>query len=154
MKKNNVGILLALVVLVVLTSIVLIKMDKRSTKDSMPIKSERNFKEEARAERKFVAVEMQQLRALVTAAKNKEVSLRGLGSPTFSSENGLTIINLKNIGDGGSQVLFGNTKDAADEFIKPNSTQLECKTEIINQDTVVQFPAYTLARLVQIYEAN
>ncbi len=160
MKKNNIniGILLALAALVVFTTIVLIGMDdKRSSKDSESIKKQ-DFKKEAQVERKFVKVEMRQLRKLVSAAKDKEKDKFGkLGDPTYSPEYSLTIIKIDSIPPSGFRDLFGieRTSDKVDSLIiKSNATQLECQTKINGQDTVVQFPAYTLARLVQIYEAN
>lgn len=154
-KKRTIGILVAIIG--ILGASFLFVIDKKSSAEKVPKSQKTDIpkataKEMARKERECVAVEFKQLHSLISELRSRDSDFQEIGNPLYVSNEGITTISVEKVTAYGRQkLLVDDNKDGRwKDYYTGN--ELHLPTQVVDNDTVVEFPAYIFALLIQLSE--
>ena len=131
-------------------------IDARFSNDD-PNKNARNLsgvKEKARADREYVKVTLPQLRVIVAGVRDRHpVDYGDLVMQDISENDTFVTINLVGVERSNVRTLIGSNENSQrfkDVYTPGNNFHFQ--VSVLDRDTVVDCPAFILARLVHLYE--
>jgi len=130
-------------------------IDARLSKDD-PNKDARNLsgvKEKARADREYVKVTLPQLREIVSGVRDRHPDYGDLVMQDISENDTVVMINLVGVERASVGMLIGSNENHSrfeDAYTK--DINFHFRVSVLGGDTIVDCPAFILARLVHLYE--
>ncbi len=156
-KKNIIKWVWFVLVAIAVAAVVLVGIiDARLSNDD-PNENARDLsgvKEKARADREYIKVTLQQLRVIVSGVRDRHpVDYSALVMQDVSENDTVVMINLEGIEPHYIGMLIGsNDNHSRFEEVYTKDINFHFRVSVLGGDTIVDCPAFILARLVHLYE--
>ena len=156
-KKNIIKRVWFVSVAIAISAVVLIGIiDARLSNDD-PNENARDLsgvKEKARADREYIKVTLQQLREIVSGVRDRHpVDYSALVMQNVAENDTVVMINLEGIEPHYIGMLIGsNENHSRFEDVYTKDINFHFRVSVLGGDTIVDCPAFILARLVHLYE--